>query len=639
VTVPTSQHGNEQDSGGQIDQEPATSTDATGTDATGTDATGTDATGSDATGTVAAPRMGGIDPSAFAARIPGPVWQGTIALAIYLGLWIFGWTLPLILHARMTLLDQTSQDPNFYVWSLRWWPYAVAHGLNPLLSKEIGAPGGFNMTWTTTVPPLALLASPLTLIAGALRSFNILAAIAPALCAWVAFVACRRLTGNFWAALFGGAVFGFSAYETGHTMAGQLNLSWNLLLPLMVYLVVLWRDQKLSRAWFVGLMALAIVLQFFMFVETFFELTAVLAIGLPVGYALAGRDSRPVMARLARQLGAAWVIAFALVSPYLVYALANYPPGFSRSPATTGLDLASLVVPRPTGAFGIGWLMNYSVRLPSYSTAGYVGLPVLLIALALAIRTWQSKITRFVVIMFVVIVALAVGPSLVIGTIHVGSVPWAKLWFLPVARSALPNRFMLIGSLALAVIVTIWLATPTRSLGLRAARWAVALLAVVAILADVAPTSFDPAAPTDHVPAFFTTGRYRHYIKPGEIVLVISARDNAGMLFQAYTNFYMRIAGGYINMAISQRSDLPPQVIALSHADPARDARFLSYLKSAHIKAILVERDWKPAWIGILPKLGFKGKPIEGIVFYPLGPCITSCRSARHHHHTAGHTA
>jgi hypothetical protein len=596
MTVPTSQHGHEQRQSGQAEEEPAS--------------------GNAANGKVAVPRIGRLGP--FTVEVPGPVLQGIIALAIYLTVWLLGWALPLLLHPHTTMLDQVSQDPNFYVWSLRWWPYAVSHGLNPLLSKEIGAPGGFNMTWTTTVPPLALVASPLTLLVGALPSYNVLTAIAPAVSAWAAFVACRRLTGKFWAALLGGAFFGFSSYETGHTLAGQLNLSWNLLLPVMVYLVVLWRDRKLSRAWFVSLMALAIVLQFFMFLETFFELTALLAIGLPIAYALAGRASRPAVARLARQLSAAWLIAIAVVSPYLVYALSHYPSGFSRSPATTGLNLASLVVPRPTGAFGIGWLVNYAGRLPPYSTAGYVGLPVLLIALALAIRTWHSMITRFVVIMFVVIVALAVGPSLVIGAMHVGSLPWSKLWFLPVARSALPNRFMMIGGLALAVIVTMWLASPMRSVGLRAARWAVALLAVVAILANAPPTSFDPTAARDHLPAFFTTGRYRHYIKPGEIVLVISARDNAAMLFQAYTNFYMRVAGGYINMAINQRSDLPPQVIALAHADPARDARFLAYLRTAQIKAIIVERDWKPRWIGILPKLGLRGKAIEGVVFYPI---------------------
>jgi hypothetical protein len=597
MTAPTSEHGHEPGQDAQVDDESAS--------------------GSTADDTVAAPETASPRPFAFGLRTPGPVLQGVIALAIYLGVWLFGWFLPVLLHPNQTMLDQSSMDPNFYVWSLRWWPYAVSHGLNPLLTKEIGAPGGFNMTWTTTVPPLALIASPLTLLVGAMRSYSVLTAIAPALSAWAAFVACRRLTGRFWAALVGGAFYGFSSYETGHTVAGQLNLTWTLLLPLMVYLVALWRDQKLSRAWFVSLMALAMVLQFFMFDETFFEMTAVLVIGLPLGYALAGRANRPAVARLARHLSAAWVIAMALVSPYLAYALSNYPSGFSRSPAFSGLNLASMVVPRPTGAFGISWLMHYEHGLPSPSQAGYIGLPALLLVVALAVLTWRSKITRFLVIMFVVIFALAAGPSMVIGKLTM-SVPWEKLWFLPVARSAEPERFSLLGCLALAAIVTIWLAAPVRSLAWRAGRWALALLAAAAILANVAPTSFNPGAAHDHIPAFFTTGQYRHYIKRGEIVVVISGRGNAGMLFQAYTNFYMRLAGGYINMALTPRSDLPPAVGALAHADQARDARFLAYLKAGDVKAIIVERDWKPRWVGILGKLGLKGTPIGGVVFYPV---------------------
>jgi hypothetical protein len=621
MTAPTSEHGHESGQDAQADHEPASD--------------------STADGTVAAPEKASPRPVAFDLRTPGPVLQGLIALAIYLSVWLLGWFLPVLLHPNETMLDQPSMDPNFYVWSLRWWPYAVSHGLNPLQTKEIGAPAGFNMTWTTTVPPLALIASPLTLLVGAMRSYSVLTAIAPAVSAWAAFVACRRLTGKFWAALVGGAFYGFSSYETGHTVAGQLNLTWTLLLPLMVYLVVLWRDQKLSRGWFVSLMALAMVLQFFVFDETFFEMTAVLAIGLPLGYALAGRANRRAVARLARHLSAAWVIAMALVSPYLIYALSNYPSGFSRSPATSELNLAAMVVPRPTGSFGIGGLMHYATRLSPLSEAGYIGLPALVIVVALAVLTWHSKITRFLVIMFVVVFVLAAGPSLAIGKLTLSGwwVPWEKLWFLPVARSAEPVRFSLIGCLALAAIVTIWLAAPVRTLARRAARWAVALLAAAAILANVAPTAFDAAAARDHIPAFFTTGEYRHYIKPGEIVVVISARGNAAMLFQAYTNFYMRVAGGYINMALTPRSDLPTDVINLSHADQARDAQFLAYLKTGDVGAIIVERDWKPRWVGILGKLGLKGTKMGGVVFYPVGPCVTSCRPADHGHHATGHPA
>ena len=38
-------------------------------------------------------------------------------------------------------------DPGLLMWSLVWWPHAIAHGLNPLLTKVIWAPSGYNFAW------------------------------------------------------------------------------------------------------------------------------------------------------------------------------------------------------------------------------------------------------------------------------------------------------------------------------------------------------------------------------------------------------------------------------------------------------------------------------------------------------------
>ena len=399
----------------------------------------------------------------------------------------------------------------------------------------------------------------------------------------------------------------------------------------MVYVVLLWRDKKLGRAWFIGIMAILLVTQLFMFLETFFELTVLLAIALPIGYALAARPGRPLVASLARQLAVAYCLAIAAASPYLLYALHHYPKGFSRSPAITGLDVANLIVPRPDRTFNNASLTHYASTLPPSSFAGYVGLPALIIVLAVAIATWSSRITRFVVTMFVVIVALAVGPHLVVGTTLVGHVPWARLWLLPVARSALPNRFMMLGGLALALLVATWLAAPLRAGWLRLVRWLLGFLAVFAILADV-PTIGDGTPPANaRVPAFFATGEYRHFIKPGETVIVISHRGNAAMLFQADTDFYMRIAGGYINMAITPRTDLPGQVQDLAHSTRQIDARFFAYLKAAHVQVILVEQAWKPVWAWKLHRLGLQYQTVGGMLVYRIGPCVTRCAPAHRH--------
>ena len=142
-----------------------------------------------------------------------PAAQGLIALAVYLAVWAGTETYPLLRHPGTPQLAQGGFDPNFYVWALHWWPYALGHGLNPLHSAQIGAPAGYSLAWVTTVPPLALLLAPVTLTAGPVAAFSLLVVAGAPVSGWGAFVLCRRLTGRFWASLAGGAPHG---YEVGY---------------------------------------------------------------------------------------------------------------------------------------------------------------------------------------------------------------------------------------------------------------------------------------------------------------------------------------------------------------------------------------------------------------------------------------
>ncbi len=379
--------------------------------------------------------------------------------------------------------------------------YAISHGLNPLYSSQIGAPAGYNLAWTTPAPAVAVILSPVTAAFGPITSFNLTLLLAAPVSAWAAFLAARRLTSRFWAALAAGAVYGFSWYEVAETGAGHPNLYVIMLLPLMVYLVLLWRDGKLGSGWFVGLTAVAMAAEFYISNETFAGMTVLWAAGL-------------------------------------LYALRHSPPGFTKVQPAFSLNLESLVNPNP-----------------------WSGIVLLVIVLALAVLTWSSRLTRLLVIGFVLIVALAIGPVLVIGARQFGSVPWERLWYLPVARSAEPLRLMIFANLVLAIIVALWLALPVKNGLLLAARWILGLAAVAGIIAYVptasrgsvipARTASAAARPTGALPAFLTSGRYRDYLRPGEIVVVVSDRGNASMLFQADTDFYVRIAGGFINRSLS----------------------------------------------------------------------------------------
>jgi hypothetical protein len=569
----------------------------------------------------------GLPPAAADVRHRRAGLLGLAALALYAAFWLVFYTRALVLHPELPQLDQSSMDPNFYAWSLAWWPYAVSHGLNPLQVNVIGIPAGFNLAWVTTVPPLALLTWPLTAAFGPVVSLNLLVAFAPPLAAWATFVLCRRLTGRFWPSLAGGAIYGFSAYEINHTVPGHLNMTFSMLLPLMAYVVLLWRDGKLRRTPFIILMTLAMLLQLFLFLETFAQLTVIMIAGLIIGYLVAGRPARRRIVQLSRQLGLAYAATVVIASPYLYYAIRHQPPGFVRNPTGYSLDLANLIVPRTKESFGIGWLAHVSKDLPAVDAACYIGLPLLVLAVLLAVRTWRrSRLTRFLTLMFVVILLVAVGPELMVGTRHLTSMPWAHLWSLPLARSAFPNRIMVFGFLALAIMVALWLATPLRWPVLR---WLLAALAVAAVIADFGPIVRTTPSPHARIPSFIATGEYRHYLTPGENLLVFSRRGNAGMLWQAETRYYFKLAGGFVNAAINLASDQPVPVQALQQISPSADQSLLTYtdqgvltfLKQNHIGAILVEQNEQPYWIGAIRRLALApGQSVGGVIIYRLSP-------------------
>src|SRR5439155_1544880 len=128
-------------------------------------------------------------------------------------------------HMSTRILSSAPTEASVFVWSLSWWPHALAHGLNPLFTHLAWAPTGLNLARSATAPIPTLLLAPLTLAFGPVVSFNVATLLAPAVSAWTAYLLCRRLARSFWPAIVGGAVFGFSPGLLVELKAGHLNLS------------------------------------------------------------------------------------------------------------------------------------------------------------------------------------------------------------------------------------------------------------------------------------------------------------------------------------------------------------------------------------------------------------------------------
>lgn len=582
-------------------------------------------------------------------RTPGPVLQGLIAFAIYLVVMVFGLAQPLLPHLNVPHVQQSQVDANFYIWAISWWPYAITHGLNPLFTHQIWATGGVNLAWVTTTPTVSLLMWPVTATAGPVTAFNLTLILAPPASAWAAFIAARRLVGKFWPALLAGTVFGFCDYEISHEASGQPNLTVTLLIPIIVYLVIRWWDGSMSRRAFLIWTALALTGEFYTFLEAFADLTLIAPIALILGYLVAARDGRPKVVRLAIDSAIAYVAAIVLAAPYLYYALTNKPASFHTPSTAFWVDLVGVIVPRarPDRLLGMNWLA--AVADHDRTATVYVGLPLLVLFALAAVFHWGNRLVRLLVPLYVAIFLLALGPKLVIDSKEVVTLPWGYIWSLPLLNSAESQRLMDIGQLVLALLMAIWLAHVTTSKVALAARWGLAVLSLFAMFANL-PTFASVVVPpnpaarnwvqalpsdpiTDEIPMFFTQGIYKKYLKPGENVVVLSHRGNAMMLFQAYTDFYFNVAGGFINASlnpdeqgcptgVTPPSDgVPCQVEALSHLPHAvsaeRVAAFKSYVKEEHIGVIIVERAWAEKWMLTAFKgIGLKSTTVGGVTIF-----------------------
>jgi hypothetical protein len=560
-------------------------------------------------------------------RVLSPVLQGLIAFLIYLGVFIVAFCLALVSRLKSPAVGQVEVDPNFYIWAWRWWTFAVSHWTNPLYSFQIGAPAGYNLAWATTAPTVALFMAPVTVLFGAVTSFNLTLILAPPASAWAAFVLARRLTGRFWASLPAGVVYGFNVYMLDHEVSGQPNLTVTLLIPLMAYLVVLRWEKTLGPVGYVIWMMIALALEFYTFIEAFAELTLLWVPAVLIGLAVARRGRRRSVLWLTLQTLIAYLGAMVLAAPYLKYALQHYPTSLTRPQAKFSLDLSGLVLPRTDRLLGMRWWAAAAGH--DLSSTTYVGIPLLVVLLLVAVFHWRSRVTWLLVIGLVVVIGLAAGPNLIVDGRPLFALPWGGLWSLPLAKSAEPIRLVVFVYLILGVALAYWLAGVSRNWLVLVARWSIGLLAIALIFADLptfaevvvppAPRNWEPATSlpaTNTIPAFFTDGAYRKYLTPGEIVAVVSRRGNAAMLFQADTNFYFKVDGGFINASLSDTDALPPEFQLMGYPNEERDLQFENFLRATRVGAIIVENSWSELWMYNFGALGMTAVSVGGVTVY-----------------------
>jgi hypothetical protein len=255
--------------------------------------------------------------------------------------------LPLVIYFAVTLLlfgrhqgwtnhyMGVGLDPVSFVWFLHWWPFAAAHGLNPFVTNYIWFPHGYNLTWATSVPFLALAMAPVTYLLGTVFTFNVLTAAAPALAAWTAFLLCEEVTNDWPGSLFGGCLFGFSAYEIGQHL-GHLNLDFTCLVPLVLLVCILRVRGHISGRVFIPALTACLLAQFGISTEVLATVCVFGAVTWLVFLPFKRRAERRRMIHIDFEITLSAIITVILTSPNLYYMArgsADVPAQLNIAPA------------------------------------------------------------------------------------------------------------------------------------------------------------------------------------------------------------------------------------------------------------------------------------------------------------------
>jgi hypothetical protein len=425
-------------------------------------------------------------------------------------------------------------DPLQFIWFFTWPAYALTHGQNPFITRAIDYPSGVNLMWNSSSLLIGLVTWPVRALFGPILNFNLVETLAPALSAWTAFLWIRRKVSHPVAAALGAALFGFSPGMLGQLL-GHPHVAAAFRPPLMLILLedmlIFDRRSPVVAGALLGLMGAAQLL----IGEEVLVVTALIAF-LGIGV-LAGMYPSRLRERLPRA-AAGLIVAGGvfIVLSAAPLAIQFFGPerlnGLVHAKDTYVADLLSFVTPDQQQWLAPGRFVRLFSRFAGSSLAesdAYLGVPLILLLLFIAIRHWDRPAVRVATTLAVLLGALSLG-----GTIHVAGhatpipslalvvlIPWfwralpvpAVVATFTIAWLALNRVPFLANVLAVRLTIFIYLFT-----GLLLAVFVDAMLnrarrqravGVVALLVALVPLT--PALPysafSAEVPAYFTLCR------------------------------------------------------------------------------------------------------------------------------------
>jgi hypothetical protein len=379
---------------------------------------------------------------------------------------------------------------------------------------------------------------------GPVFAYNAACLLAVALAGWCAFILCRYVTSAYWPSIFGGYVFGFSAYMLGQT-AAHLDLILVFPVPLFVWLLIQRFYDGISRTAFILGLTLTLTAQFLLSIELFATMTLFAAIAFALEFILGLPSERTRIAGVLRGVALSYAITGILLSPYFYFMIAlGYESGISHPPLLYSTDLLNLIVPTPTMWLGrligfrtiAGHFLGYI-----YEADAYIGIPLLILAAAFAWQHRSTRRARMLFAFFIIAVVLSFGPLFIVNGSPIFPAPAIMIAVLPLIGKALPARLMLYAFLALAMMSALWMSDGHNLPWLR-------VTGALAIMISMFP---NPSSgfwmTTIDNPPFFNNRLYGKYLVRNETVIVLPYGYNGNsVLWQLNSQWRFRMAGGNV---------------------------------------------------------------------------------------------
>ncbi len=484
------------------------------------------------------------------------------------------------------VLHHGANDPAQSVWFLAWVAHALAHGQNPFFSHAINVPRGANIATNTATPALGVLMAPLTWVLGPVSAYNVALRLGLAGSALAMFGVLRHFAARWPAAFVGGLLYGFSAFALRESIF-HLHLEFLVLPPLLLWafdeLFVAQRRRAVATGAVLGALG---ALQWLVNEEVLAASLVMAALGL-ILVALARRHQVGAhLRRAAPGILAALVVGGAAVA-YPLWAMVA-GPGHLLGPTQPAavlngyrVDLLGPLVAGISLTTPLASAQGASPAPVSYVLdAAYLGAPLLLVVVALALWWRRHAVVRFASAMAVIAFLLALGPRLTVDG-HVTALPLPAALFahLPFLDELVPLRFSIFVWLFVAVVVGVGLDRTLAALAARlggsharAAPSSSALLGSAALLVALglyAPVlAAAPSAVASPVPRATAAEAVARLTPPGATVLFlppIRRTLDEPMVWQAQASMAYDIVGGYVIVARSAYSstNFPPPTAAL----------------------------------------------------------------------------